>query len=565
MRPAHSPRVRLSLESLDDRTVPSAGALDPTFGTAGVVSTDLGSTHDIARAVVQQADGKLVAAGETVGGSGTEFAVARYLPGGGLDPAFGTGGVVKTNVTSKGTERALAVALQADGKIVVVGTATVGQSRIAPTVYDNALVVARYNPDGSLDRTFNKSGTLVINPTSGDDEGAAVAVQRDGKILVGGWTNHGAATGNDFLLARLTSTGALDSTFGSRGLVSTDFSAVRPAWYTNAPSDAVSTLFVLADGKILAAGTTVHGFALARYNPDGTLDTAYGTGGRARIGTDVLVANPAGPDGQVGDASAALQADGKVVLAGSLYRPTSDPAPYDLIVARADPAGSPDPAFGAAGLVTLGLGTDPATQVGYDERAGGVGLQADGSVVVGGTRELVNTATGAEVGSDVLLARLTAGGAPDGTFGTGGVVTTGVRGYDSGGALVVQADGRIVQAGATNATIQSGSNSDFLLAGYLPSAPGVGSFTATQAAAGAPAVLTASGLTDGNPGATVVRVTFYYYDDTGARVVATATEATGSAWTVTVGLPPGTYTLYAQATDSYGVSGDPISLSLSVS
>jgi uncharacterized delta-60 repeat protein len=556
------------VEGLEDRAVPSAGALDPTFSAGGTVTTSLGSTSDTARGLVQQADGKIVVVGSTVTNGRTVFGLARYLPGGGLDGAFGTGGVVRTSVTTKGPQWASAATVQADGKIVVVGTANVGQSHNTfPTIYDNAIVVARYNSDGSLDKTFNKSGALLINPTSGDDEGKAVAVQSDGKILIGGWTNHSAATGystvtgNDFFLARVTASGTLDSTFGSGGMVSTDFCLVRPAWFTGYMMDEASAVMLLPDGKILAAGDTVHGFALARYNANGSLDTAYGTGGLARLGTDALVASPGGPDGQVGDVSAALQPDGKVALNGSLYRPSIDPAAYDLLVARADAAGNPDPTFGTSGLVTFGIGTDPTTHMSYNEWAGGIGLQSDGSIVVGGTQGFTNTATG-ESGSDALLVRFTPAGALDGTFGSGGSVTTDVRRNDFANALVVQSDGKIVQAGSTDA----GSDSDLLVARHLPSAPQIGSFTASQVGAGAPVTLTAANITDANPNATVRQVDFYYFDSGGNKVsLGTATQGSGGAWSVSVNLTAGTYTVYAQATDSYGVLGDAVSLTLTVS
>jgi uncharacterized delta-60 repeat protein len=561
------PAARLRLEPLEDRSQPSGGALDPTFGAGGVVATNLGSANDTALAVALQADGKLVTAGYSNG----QIAVARYLPGGTIDAGFGSGGVVKTTVTNRYGQSAHAVAVQPDGKIVVVGGATVGQSHSQPYIYDNALVVARYNTNGSLDKTFNRTGYLLINPTSGDDGGAAVAIQPDGKIVVGGWTNHSAATGypvvtgDDFFLARVTAAGGLDTTFGAGGMVATDFSPVRPAWRTGLVMDHASAVVVLPGGRILAAGDTLHGFALARYNPNGSLDTTYGTGGLARVGTDALVRGPGSADGQVEAVSAAVQPDGKVVLDGSLYRPSIDRAPYDLLVGRVDGAGNPDPTFGGTGLVTFDLGTDPTTGVGNDERAGGIGLQADGSVVVGGTRQFLDPVYGSEDGSDALLIRFTPAGALDPTFGAGGSVTTDVRGYESGTALVIQPDGKIVQVGSTDKTIQTGSEGDFLLARYLPAAPVIGSFTAGPAGAGTPVTLSASGITDGNANAAITQVAFYYFDAGGSKVtVGTSTQASGGAWSVTINLPPGTYTLFAQATDRYGVLGDPVALTLQI-
>jgi hypothetical protein len=104
------------------------------------------------------------------------------------------------------------------------------------------------------------------------------------------------------------------------------------------------------------------------------------------------------------------------------------------------------------------------------------------------------------------------------------------------------------------------------VARHLPSAPQIGSFTASQVGAGAPVTLTAANITDANPNATVRQVDFYYFDSGGNKVsLGTATQGSGGAWSVSVNLTAGTYTVYAQATDSYGVLGDAVSLTLTVS
>jgi uncharacterized delta-60 repeat protein len=170
----------------------TAGGLDPSFGTGGRVVTNLGSNR-YATGLAVQPDDKIIA----VGGS-DDLSVVRYNADGSLDPSFGPGGSVITNFGS--ADAARAVALQSEGKIVVVGT--VG---CCGTV---SIVLARYNFDGSLDTTFDGDGKVVLANTGIENFGQAIAIQSDGKILVGG------SLDGQLLVVRLESDGAFDSTFG---------------------------------------------------------------------------------------------------------------------------------------------------------------------------------------------------------------------------------------------------------------------------------------------------------------------------------------------------------------
>ena len=149
------------------------GDLDPSFGNGGTVITSFGGA-DVASAVVIQPDGKLVVAGRTNIAGNTVFALARYNPNGGLDPAFGTGGLVTTDFGS--TDQAFAVALQADGKIVTAGRR------------GSDVIVARYNADGSQDTLFGSNGRVVTN-FGATEQALALVLQPDGKIVVAGRTN----------------------------------------------------------------------------------------------------------------------------------------------------------------------------------------------------------------------------------------------------------------------------------------------------------------------------------------------------------------------------------------
>jgi uncharacterized delta-60 repeat protein len=365
------------------------GGLDPSFGNGGIVITSFGGT-DVASAVVIQSDGKLVVAGQTNIAGNTTFALARYNPNGGLDPAFGAGGLVTTDFGS--TDQAFAVALLADGRIVTAGRR------------GSDVIVARHNADGSLDSLFGSNGRVITN-FGATEQALALVVQSDGKIVVAGRTNK---DGNfDFALARYESGGTIDRAFGTNGLVTTDFGG------------SVDRAFAIAlqpDGKLVVAGGSDANFALARYNSDGSLDPSFGAGG-------TVITTFGGSD----QASAViLQPDGKIIVAGETDTGTS----IDFALARYMPDGSLDGAFGSGGRVTTNFtGTS-------DDLGSAVALQFDGKILVGGTSD-----------DNFALARYTPEGVLDSAFGSEGKVTTNLGGEDLIHALTLQPDGTIVAVG----------------------------------------------------------------------------------------------------------------------
>ena len=187
-------------------TCSSAGEeFDPAFDGDGKLLTPLGHESVEARAVlVQPGDEKILVAGSVSGDGDWDFVLLRYCTDGSMDdgancgrPGFGTGGRVITDFGGGSYDFAYDAALQADGKIVVVGSS------------GGDMAVARYNPDGSLDATFDSDGMVKVDFQSAYDYGHAVAVQPDGKIVVGGETT--ITTWSDFALARLCPNGALDN------------------------------------------------------------------------------------------------------------------------------------------------------------------------------------------------------------------------------------------------------------------------------------------------------------------------------------------------------------------
>ena len=286
------------------------GDLDTTFSTDGIVTTDIssGTGEDEANAVAVQGFGKIVVAGS----SDADFALARYTNAGALDTTFGTGGKVTTAIGSAGAV-ARAMAVQDDGKIVVAGS-----SRNVGDTDDFAL--ARYTSAGALDTTFGTGGKVTTAIGTGNDYGRAMAVQDDGKIVVAGYSYVGFSS--DIALARYTSAGALDTTFGTGGKVTTAIGS---------GNDFARAMAIDGDGKIVVAGSSrnvgdTDDFALARYTSAGALDTTFGTGGKVTT----AISSGTGAD----EANAvALQSDGKIVVAGianndiALARYLGDPPP----------------------------------------------------------------------------------------------------------------------------------------------------------------------------------------------------------------------------------------------
>jgi uncharacterized delta-60 repeat protein len=393
--------LALVATALPGSAIAAPGALDPSFGSGGEVTTDFGGS-DSAQAVAIQSDGKIVAAG--LSGSG-DFALVRYNPDGSPDSSFGNGGTLTTDFG--GFDAASALAIEPDGRIVAAGRSGSGD-----------FALARYNPDGSLDPSFGSGGKLTTD-FGGFDAAFGVALQSDGKIVAAGQ----GGSSFDFALARYNPDGSLDASFGTGGKLTTDFAAF----------EAATAVAIQPDGKIVTTGSTSSGdFALVRYNVDGSLDASFGGG---------IVATNFGFSSAFGGALA-IQTDGKIVAAGR--------AGTDFLLARYTAGGSLDASFGSGGIVTTDFGGA------IFDAAFGVALQSNGKLVAAGS------AIGAFGSSaDFAVARYNTDGSLDTSFGSGGRVTTDFDGFDVAFGVALQADGKIIAAG------QGGSGSDFALARYL--------------------------------------------------------------------------------------------------
>jgi uncharacterized delta-60 repeat protein len=420
------------------------GDLDPTFGKAGQKMTDFGRGADLAHAVALQADGKIVVVGTSYQDndySNEDFAIARYNAKGRLDDTFGVKGRVKTDFPGLAAV-ASAVVVQPDGKILVAGGA------FPLFVFAGNFELARYNPDGSLDAGFGNGGIVTTNFGHGSFASSMV-LQPDGKIILAGTVfvdfSSDDSSDTDFGLARYNPDGTPDSSFGNGGKVTTDFDGFN--------DDALAVL-LQPDGKIVAAGSAknpanYYDFALARYLPNGTMDTSFGTSGKVR--TDF------GAHNFDRARSAALQPDGKIVAAGFASSQFGDTR---FAVARYGANGALDTAFSSDGKTKIDFGSCCAS-------AYSVLLQGDGKLVVVGFADTESS------DSDFLLARLDTTGALDASFGSGGKVRTSFGSLNGGAeGATLQPDGKIVAVGfqATG----SDKSVEFALARYLtttPSAP----------------------------------------------------------------------------------------------
>lgn len=398
------------------RVQATSDPLDPAFGDGGKVLTDFSGFNDFPGAVTTQPDGKVVMVGTSSGANFSNFAVARYNTDGTPDSTFGNGGQVRTvspDVPAHPSNylEATAVALQPDHKIVVAGNDRLG------------FALARYNADGTLDASFGTAGIVFNYNYDAGRRVTDVAILPDGKIMAAGWYNgildeqgypqigvalsrynadgtldatfgaggkinsdsfgrwhsfinraviqpngqvvfagyYNTDTGYNFVLARYNADGAPDSTFGTGGRVNTLFA--------NTVSYSLAVA-VQPDKKIVVVGDSLgsggYNFGVARYDTDGTLDSTFGTGGKAT--TDL---------GSTGDfpGTVAIQPDGKIVVAGQTY--TDVERSYDFAAVRYNADGTPDSTFGIDGKAITDFSNG-------SEFASASTIQSDGKIILAG-------------------------------------------------------------------------------------------------------------------------------------------------------------------------------------
>ena len=384
------------------------GDLDPTFNGVGYVQVPLGLVGDPAAAAVIQTDGRIVVVGSAFVSvpSGNDAVVVRLDPNGTLDGSFGSGGVVY--LSPGGNERANAIALQSDGKIVIAGHCQIGTGR--------QFMVARYHPNGTLDTSFDGDGIAATDIRTSDDLANAIAIQPDGKIVVGGSSD--VAGDRDFTLVRYNENGSLDTSFDGDGIFFTNLGV----------QDMATSLAVQLDRKIVAAGRASNSLVVLRFNPNGTPDSGFGSNGLVGLGPFVA-------DGG-GSNAVALQADGKIVVGGSTV------FPFDYVVVRLNTNGSFDPSFDGDGFAVTNINPPTETRAASDDHFKGLALQSDGKIVVAGDSRNITAQW------VISFARWNADGSLDTSFGYRGKIITDIPGgQDNAHGATSAPDGRVLMAG----------------------------------------------------------------------------------------------------------------------
>jgi uncharacterized delta-60 repeat protein len=413
-------------------TAPSAlaapGDLDLTFSGDGFDTQNVFDA-DCANDVAIAPDGKIVVVGSCDGGVPTTFSVLRYLPDGNPDQNFGVDGAVNVSFDAPGSpadERAAAVAIQPDGKIVVAGAATLNEAGTSGGGGDNFAVARLLPQDGALDQSFNadgaganQDGRLVVN-MAGIDVGADVALGSDGSIFVGG--TPARSTDGDFGIVKLTPQGTLDTSYDSDG----------KAQLAIGSGDELTAIALQPDGRVVAAGYTGSApfpslaertIALARFTTGGEPDPSFDDDGKR-----ALDLGPAGEQAK----GLAIDSSGRIVVGGFAGSGT------ETAVARLlEGNGATDLTFSEDGGTTVDTG---AADAGYD-----VAVLPGGAIAVAGDTESGPTPNNA------FVALLREDGTPDAGFGNQpglpGVAIHDFGGSDHFEALSVQADNRLVAAG----------------------------------------------------------------------------------------------------------------------
>ena len=414
--------IALSLFVRPAAALPTLGDLDTSFNAAGTTPGTIITTasyyHDYAYAIAMQADGKIVVAGSWMNPAGTDAALVRYAADGSLDSSFDGDGIVTTDFGST-FERAAGLVVQPDGKLVVMLDGISNGT-------DRDFALARYNADGGLDTNFGNGGLVLTDFGSTYDKVGGIALQSDGKLVVSGYIDPGGSV-FDYALARYNNDGSLDTDFGTDGKVTT-------ALGTNNDWDVTVTL--QPDGKIVIGSAYSQpggaDFFLARYTSDGTLDTTFNPSGSLAAG---VVTTDMG-DTYESVTGVLVQPDGKIVATGR--------SGSVFALARFNVDGSLDGGFGTGGKLIYDLG-------GTNAQANAVALQPNGKIVLAGYSSNASD-------SDFAVVRFTPDGTPEGAR----VDPIGAS-SDSVYTVALQPDGKIVAAGYA----QNGTYNDIAVARYL--------------------------------------------------------------------------------------------------
>jgi uncharacterized delta-60 repeat protein len=374
----------------------SAGTLDTSFGVNGKVITPIDTISDKGYSIAIQSDDKIILGGSTKNSyTSSDFALLRYNNDGTMDNTFGTGGKVITPIATQ--SEGYSIAIQNDGKILLGGADSWN------------INLVRYNNDGSLDTTFGIGGIVITDiPGYYSEKCKSVAIQSDGKIIIGGFAANASNDLRHFVLLKYNSNGSLDTAFGAGGTVIGGLGECQ-------------SLKIQNDGKIVLGGTSNFSFAVERYNSNGIWDTTFGIAGK--VTTSIGLSSSGN--------SMDVQVDGKIVLGGH-HGLLSNSSAFALVRYLSD--GSLDNSFGIGGIVT--------TPVGTSSKGNSVVIQSDGKIILAG-----NSENGSNI-FDFTLVRYNSNGTLDATFGVGGKTITPIGiSYSSVESVGIDSNGKILLGG----------------------------------------------------------------------------------------------------------------------
>ena len=400
------------------RLIAQPGTLDPEFGTDGKVITPISSIKEEAFAVAIQSDGKILVLGHTkIGGlDDYDIALARYDIRGVLDNSFGTNGIATTRLGPH-TDTGFDLAIQPDGKIVVAGCAQKND-----TIY--TAVLLRYLDDGSPDPGFGNN-RIITELFGSESQFYSTAVQDDGKIIAAGYlfnTDH-----HELLVVRYNSDGTPDKTFGNEGVVMTEFEYAAIG----------KEIVIFPDHTFVVGGRVASGswgFGLVKYDTVGNVIKEFAnycyltdTGCIPGVGT-IIEFNT----GFLYFEDMALAPDNSIIVVGSYEG--LETYSRDLIVMRCKPEGDEDNHFGNHRAVMINYGKSTEARA--------VGVLRNGQIVVAGCVTDDNKHT------SIVVTRYNSAGIPDSTFGDNGKVFSDLgEGKSEANALAIDDKGNVVVAG----------------------------------------------------------------------------------------------------------------------
>jgi uncharacterized delta-60 repeat protein len=509
----------------------AVGDFDPTFGSGGMALAQVGlgsSPNSQAYSMALMPDGKVVLAGwasDAASPSHTAAGFARFTTAGVLDPSFGSSGngtfVTQFGVTASPSSQVTiaGTVAQPDGRVVVSGYAT-------DAAGNTQVLVARFTGAGALDPSFASGGKLVQQLGSGagptpTSQGGGIVLQGDGKILLTGYATD-AAGNNQVFVERLTSGGAPDSSFGSGGVRFRQYGAGAT------PASMGVGIMLQPDGSPVIVGdaTASNGdpaALIARFTPSGQTDAGFGGGGKVvQLGLHTASGT------NFSELVTVQSQQGNFVASGVADDSSGNEA---FVLARFTSTGNLDSSFGTGGKTVNQFSATPSNPV---SAAYGAITQPNGKLVlVGGATDINNTA-------QVIVARYSANGALDPSFGTGGVVQG-----SSGPAVATGAawlpDGKMVMSGAA---ADGASTFQFIAMRVIMDLPPTAGFTATPGSATTGQAVAFDASSSGDSDGTIAQVSWNFGDG-----------ASGTGTTVSHAYAqPGSYNVQATVTDDNGLT-----------